>query len=52
LFHYRNTASDTGNVLIGFETDSTLELEEALSEAGFKWTYVSNDAVIKIYLGS
>ena len=52
LFHYRNTASDTGNVLIGFETESTATLEEALSEAKFKWHFVSDEPIIKTFLGS
>lgn len=52
LFHYRNTASDTGNVLIGFETESTVTLEEALSEAKFKWHFVSDEPIIKTFLGS
>ncbi|MGD9926066.1 MAG: hypothetical protein AB7S66_00750 [Sphaerochaeta sp.] len=38
LFHYRNAASDTGNVLIGFETKTQEALELALSEAGYTWS--------------
>ncbi len=51
LFHYRNAASDTGNVLIGFETEAIQELEEALSEAGYSWSNVSDNVAIRTYLG-
>ena len=51
LFHYRNAASDTGNVLIGFETKTQEALELALSEAGYTWSCVSDDLVVRTYLG-
>jgi len=51
LFHYRNGASDTGNVLIGFETPSQDELEQALTKAGYTWTCVSDDQVVRTFLG-
>lgn len=50
LFHYRNAASDTGNVLIGFETTSQDELEEALTRAGYTFSCVSDDLVVRTFL--
>ncbi|MBG0767265.1 MAG: hypothetical protein H0S77_06640 [Spirochaetaceae bacterium] len=51
-FHYRNAASDTGNVLVtGFETTSQDALELALSEAGYTWSWVSDDLVVRTYFG-
>lgn len=52
LFHYRNAASDTGNVLIGFETTSQGALEQALTKAGYTWSYVSNDQAVRTFLSA
>jgi threonine dehydratase len=40
LFHYRTTASDSGNVLIGFEAKTCAKLEYLLDEAGYDYTPV------------
>ncbi len=50
LFHYRNAASDTAKVLIGFQTDRTEELEQALDASGYSRTNVSNDISMKLYV--
>jgi threonine dehydratase len=40
LFHYRSAASDTGSVLIGFETDDEAALENKLHTTGFEFAKV------------
>lgn len=37
LFHYRNAASDSGHVLIGFEVDDRVALESKLKTTHFEW---------------
>ena len=42
LFHYRSAASDTGSVLVGFETDDRHSLEQQLAKTGFEYTEVGH----------
>ncbi len=51
-FHYRNQASDTGNVLIGFEAADREVLEKRLDEAGYEWTSVDDDPAMRLFLAS
>ena len=50
LFHYRNAASDSGKVLIGFEADDTDALEAKLRAANFAFTTLSHAPGIKLLL--
>lgn len=49
LFHYRTAASDTGNVLIGFETSDNAALKQILDKASFSYSAV-NKSDYKHYL--
>ncbi|HTE58206.1 MAG TPA: threonine ammonia-lyase, biosynthetic [Verrucomicrobiae bacterium] len=49
-FHYRNAASDTGNVLIGFEVDNPTKLEDKLSQAGYQWRSVDHSPSLKVFI--
>lgn len=44
LFHYRGMGGDTGQVLIGFETTATAELEAKLQLANYAFTRVDSIA--------
>jgi threonine dehydratase len=50
LFHYRSAASDSGRVLIGFESDATVELEAKLDHACFEWERMDNNTGITAFL--
>ena len=50
LFHYRTAASDTGKVLIGFETVENGNLEQALNTAGYSWDCVNGKRCIHLYV--
>lgn len=50
LFHYRSSASDTGNVLIGFENNKQKELELTLQAAGFTFTKQDASQPITIFI--
>lgn len=50
VFHYRSAASDTGNVLIGFEVDSPAQLENKLSQAGYQWQSVDDSPSLKVFI--
>jgi threonine dehydratase len=50
LFHYRNAASDSGSVLIGFETDTPNELETRLKGTHFEWKRVDAAKSIALFL--
>lgn len=49
-FHYRSQASDTGNVLIGFEAENRRELEERLDETGYEWTCVDDVPSMRLFI--
>lgn len=49
LFHYRSAASDSGSVLIGFETTERSILEQKLTSAGFAFKNVQSDPSIKLF---
>lgn len=49
LFHYRSTASDVGKVLIGFEAENRLQLEQKLSETGFVYEWVNKNLALSIF---
>jgi len=49
-FHYRNAASDTGNVLLGIEAEDKAVLETAISLAGYQWRRVEDDISLKIFI--
>lgn len=49
-FHYRNQASDTGNVLIGFEAEDGIELETRLDETGYEWTSVDDAPSVRLFV--
>lgn len=51
-FHYRNQASDTGNVLIGFEANQRRDLESRLDETGYEWTAIDTDPSVAIFIGA
>lgn len=50
LFHYRSAASDTGNVLIGFETKNVKQLESDLQKTGYTFVRANNSKSIEIFL--
>ncbi|MDN5274408.1 MAG: threonine dehydratase, biosynthetic [Candidatus Saccharibacteria bacterium] len=50
LFHYRSAASDSGRVLIGFETDARKNLEAKLENANFEWTRSDKNAGVAAFL--
>jgi threonine dehydratase len=49
-FHYRNQASDTGNVLIGFEADDRPALESRLNDIGYEWTRVDDVSSVELFV--
>jgi len=49
-FHYRSAASDTGNVLIGFEAPDKQTLEAKLTAAHFEWQSVDNNDSLQVFL--
>ena len=49
-FHYRNQASDTGNVLIGFEADDRRELEARLDVVGYEWTRIDEAPSVRLFV--
>lgn len=49
LFHYKNAASDSSNVLIGFQTTETRELEQKLKQASFTYERVDMNESIKLF---
>jgi len=49
-FHYRNQASDTGNVLIGFEATNRTTLEARLDEVGYAWTPIDDSPSMKLFI--
>jgi threonine dehydratase len=50
LFHYRSTASDTGNVLIGFETEDPNALEHNFKKAGFDFKKVEDSPSLSTFI--
>jgi threonine dehydratase len=50
LFHYRSAASDTGNVLIGFEVADREKLEQRLRTAGFGFASVDKTKSAHIFI--
>lgn len=50
LFHYRSAASDSGSVLIGFETAETEELERKIAKTSYEFRAVSNDRSVSLFL--
>ncbi|TVR65772.1 MAG: threonine ammonia-lyase, biosynthetic [Spirochaetaceae bacterium] len=49
-FHYRNQASDTGNVLIGFEAEDQGALESRLNETGYEWTCIDGAPSMQLFV--
>lgn len=49
-FHYRNQASDTGNVLIGFEAANQALLEVRLNETGYNWVSIDRIPSIELFV--
>ena len=49
-FHYRNAASDTGNVLIGIEADNQKMLEEKLTLTGYGWQRADDNSSIRQFV--
>ena len=49
-FHYRNQASDTGNVLIGFEAADRTALEQQLDRTGYDWACVDDSAAMRLFV--
>ncbi len=52
VFHYRNQASDTGNVLIGFEAPDQEMLERQLNEVGYDWTRVDDSPAMRLFIAA
>lgn len=50
LFHYRSAASDSGKVLIGFETKDSAILESKLQTTGFECVRVDANRSIKLFV--
>ena len=50
LFHYKNAASDSSNVLIGFQTPTIQELEQKLKQASFTYERVDADDSIGLFI--
>jgi threonine dehydratase len=50
LFHYRSAASDSGSVMIGFESSRPKELEEKLRSAGFAYNKVNDNLAVATFL--
>ncbi|MCA1753805.1 MAG: threonine ammonia-lyase, biosynthetic [Spirochaeta sp.] len=51
-FHYRNQASDAGNVLIGFEAEDRAALEERLNETGYDWAAIDQAPSIRLFVSA
>ena len=51
-FHYRSQASDTGNVLIGFEAADRGALESRLDETGYEWIGIDELESVGLFLGA
>ncbi|MFP4643344.1 MAG: threonine ammonia-lyase, biosynthetic [Spirochaetales bacterium] len=51
-FHYRSQASDTGNVLIGFEASDQAALESRLDETGYEWIGIDALESVGLFLAS
>jgi threonine dehydratase len=49
-FHYRNAASDTGNVLIGFEATDCTKLETQLDKIGYNWRPLYDNPALELFL--
>jgi threonine dehydratase len=49
LFHYRSAASDSGSVLIGFESNDKNMLETKLTATGFDYTRLDQNAGIRLF---
>jgi threonine dehydratase len=49
LFHYRSAASDTGSVLIGFESPDRTRLETKLASAGFVFTRLDINTAVQLF---
>lgn len=49
LFHYRSTASDIGSVLIGFESEESISVEEALNKTGYSYTDMAKNVALKTF---
>ncbi|MFW6368314.1 MAG: threonine ammonia-lyase, biosynthetic [Spirochaetota bacterium] len=49
-FHYRSQASDTGNVLIGFEASDRAALESRLDETGYQWISIDGLASVGLFV--
>lgn len=49
-FHYRNAASDSGNVLVGFEAGNPPRLERKLVHSGYNWQPIDNNQSVKIFI--
>jgi len=50
LFHYRSAASDTGRVLIGFESGDKAKLEAKLKTTHFEWKRMDTNISIAAFL--
>jgi threonine dehydratase len=50
LFHYRNAASDSGKVLIGFEAVDTIALETKFETANVEFTRVTENVGIRLFV--
>jgi len=48
LFHYRSAASDSGSVLVGFETDDRGSIEQQLVKTGLEFTEVAHTPGFKL----
>lgn len=49
-FHYRNTASDKGNVLIGIEADSKSELESRLDKIDYSFNEIDDSLSLQLFI--
>jgi threonine dehydratase len=52
LFHYKSAASDTGNVLIGFESVDKISLQRQLRQSGFAFRDVDTNTGIQCFVRS
>lgn len=50
LFHYRSAASDSGSVLIGFESNDKKALETKLTATGFNYTRLDQNKGIRLFV--
>ncbi len=49
LFHYRNLGSDSGRVLIGFNTDNKKQLESELDKTNYDYIDVTNNTSVRLF---